>query len=332
MTDTEINPDDPRVVWTGLACLMREGRWWQPWRVGPRYLPELIYPQLHRLAQIPAGASAAFITDADRLSVPIDADEAPARLDVVINDQLSERLLLQHGAHDYKIALPGTPTRVQLWLPQTSRIRLGAITARNLSHLAAAPAPGPRWIAYGSSITQCHAAYGPSQTWPALVAQANRWQLTCLGMDGECHLDPPIASAIAASDADTVSLCVGVNIHRRASYGPRALPGALAGFLTTVRTAHPGIPISVITPLFAPDREHQANSAGMTLVDIRTAVADTVTALQHLGDTDLHLIDGLSVLGPEHERLLHDGVHPDAEGYVHLADVLGPALAKAADA
>jgi lysophospholipase L1-like esterase len=44
------------------------------------------------------------------------------------------------------------------------------------------------------------------------------------------------------------------------------------------------------------------------------------------GDTAMHLVDGRDILGSEHAHLLYDGIHPDAEGYQHMARALDAAL------
>ncbi|MEV0398345.1 SGNH/GDSL hydrolase family protein [Polymorphospora rubra] len=152
-----------------------------------------------------------------------------------------------------------------------------------------------RWVTYGSSITQCHAAAGPSETWPALVARRLRWDLTRLGFSGECHLDPITARAIAERPADLISLCLGINVYGRGSFGPRTLAGQVSGFVQTIRGAHPSVPIVVISPIISPSRETLPNPAEMTLEDVREAVTGAVTTLRRHGDARLHLVERSSL-------------------------------------
>ena len=53
-----------------------------------------------------------------------------------------------------------------------------------------------------------------------------------------------------------------------------------------------------------------------------------VTALQQKGDSNLHLIDGATILS-EQEALdrLPDTLHPDTAGYAIMAERLAPQLA-----
>jgi len=206
--------------------------------------------------------------------------------------------------------------RVRIWLPQSCHVRLGSFQA----DAALTPLPeGPRWLAYGSSITQCRLAAGPSETWPALVATRLGWSLRCLGFSGECHLDPAVARYIRDTEADVISLCVGVNIHDRASFSERTLGPVLDGFVRTIRDGHRDTPILLITPLHAPDRERQHNAVGLTLADVRAQVAAAAG--------DVPVLDGPSVLGPADAHLLSDGLHPNADGYRLMAERMLPHLA-----
>lgn len=220
---------------------------------------------------------------------------------------------------------------VELWLPHWGRLRIGCLKLRGHTEFQAATPRDTRWITYGSSITQCRDVAGPTDTWSARVARALDWDLQCLGFDGEAHLDITAARTIAAAGADIVSLCLGVNVHSQGSYNRRTLPAQIAAFLGIVRDGHPDVPIVVITPLWSQTRDQHANTAGMTLADVRGVVAATVSQLANLGDKDLHLVSGPDVLGPADADLLSDGLHPNRRGYAILAERLTPLLSACAD-
>jgi len=38
------------------------------------------------------------------------------------------------------------------------------------------------------------------------------------------------------------------------------------------------------------------------------------------GDKNLHLLDGLTLFGADDEKDLYDGLHPNAEGYLRMAE------------
>jgi hypothetical protein len=288
----------------GHAELVEEGG-----RLVPRRLPsEPVHPRLDDVARMAAGVRLEFETDARGFGWDVRTD---GNIDVVINDKLVSRSRTVHVDD-----LPAGGKRVRIWLPQSNHVSLGELD----SDAAPKAVPeGPRWIAYGSSITQCRLAAGPSETWPALVATELGWSLRCLGFAGECHLDPAVARYIRDTEADVISLCVGVNIHGAATFSARSLGPALEGFVRTIRDGHPDTPILLITPLHAPERERQRNALGLTLADVRAEVA----AAAH----GLPVLDGPSVFGPDDAHLLVDGLHPGADGYRLLAERLRPHLA-----
>lgn len=278
-------------------------------RLVPRRLPSgSLHPRLDEVARMPAGVRLEFATDARGFAWDVATD---GDIDVVVDGKLVSR------SRRVRVAgLAAGRKRVRIWLPQSSRAGLGEFTVDG----ALSPvAEGPRWIAYGSSITQCRLAAGPSETWPALVASALGWSLRCLGFAGECQLDPVVARYIRDAEADVISLCVGVNIHGAASFSARSLGPALEGFVRTIREGHPDTPILLTTPLYAPERERQPNAVGLTLADVRAEVANAAHGLP--------VVDGLSVLGPADAGLLADGLHPGAEGYRLIADRMRPHLA-----
>jgi hypothetical protein len=221
---------------------------------------------------------------------------------------------------------PG-PKRVQIWLPHFGFTELGPVRLSSGAQVGAA-APKPRWIAYGSSITHCTGAEGPTETWPALVAAARGWDLRCLGFAGQCQLDPVVARFIRDSPADLVSVCLGANVHRRATFSARSFVAAVTGFLQTIRDGHPEVPLVVQTPIFYAKGEDEPNAVGLTITAVRELLHEAVDALRDSGYGDLHLIDGLAVLSQAERSLLADGLHPNPEGYRLMAARLEPKLAR----
>jgi hypothetical protein len=321
--------DDPRLACEGLVALRREGDWWQPWRLPPDRIDTAHAPTLERHARMAAGVRIGMRTDATSVAIAIAAnpdDEwmRTALLDIVVDGQLLHRLPIASGR--VEADLPTGVKEVEIWLPQVGDVRYSDLLLAGHRLIEPVPRTGPRWITYGSSITHCSAADGPSETWPALVARRNDWNLTCLGFGGDCHLDPLVARTIRDAEADLISMCLGINIYGGNTFGRRTLASAVSGFIETVRDGHPQTPIVVITPIFAPDRERTANLVGMTLEEIREQVAAAVETLERLGDPRLVLIDGLEVLGAAEAHLLWDRLHPSADGYRWMADRLGPRL------
>lgn len=119
--------------------------------------------------------------------------------------------------------------------------------------------------------------------------------------------------------ADFFSICAGVNIYGSSSLNSRSFSSALIGFTRILREKHPETPLALISPIYARERETRPNNVGWTLQDYRAAVQETAHLLKQHGDRNIHYVDGLDLFDQSLDRLLPDGVHPDAEGYRRMA-------------
>lgn len=320
----ELRPDVRPEAWRGAAGWEERDGAWRAWRLLPELVGRAFSPELLAKAREAAGVRLDVVTDAEVLTirgrqvVELDRDH---RIDVLVDGEQHERIDLQHGAVELNVPLPAGEHRVQVWLPQVGELWLESV---QLDGSVQAPAAAARWTTYGSSITQCSAAAGPSETWPALVARALDWDLTCLGFGGQCHLDPVAASTIAATPADIISLCLGINVQGGASMSQRTFGPQVAGLIDQVRDAHPEVPIAVMTPIVSPPRESTPNAAGVTLAWMRKVITEVVEGTD---DANLHLIDGPSIIGLDDQHLLPDELHPDAVGYRLMGERMTAALA-----
>jgi hypothetical protein len=311
-------PDDRRLSWPGSVSRQPGDDWLMPWRVPWRDLA-LFHPAMHLAASKPAGVRLAFRTDSRELvfeTAPNPSPEPgfdPGRLDLCLDGRLAASTPV--GGNRYAFAaLPAGMKEVELWLSPSSPFRLCGVLVDDGANVERTALRRPRWIAHGSSITQASAAGAPTRTWTAIVAAARGLDLTNLGYGGQCHLDQTVARAIRDLPADFISICSGINIMGQNSLSPRTYGPALAGFILTVRDGHPHVPLSVMSPIFMPDRETTKNAVGMTLVDIRRETAAVVELLRSRGDRHLIYIDGLEILGADQAGRLPDRLHPDAEG------------------
>ncbi|MCY9670461.1 hypothetical protein M5X11_37140 [Paenibacillus alginolyticus] len=166
------------------------------------------------------------------------------------------------------------------------------------------PASQPRWVTYGSSITQCVGAHSPSRTWPAL---------------GNYHLESMVARLIRDLPSDFISLCVGINVYGAASLSPRTFKPALIGMLETIRDKHEHTPLLVISPIYATHRETNENALGFTLPMMREDVRQTVEMLKARGDHHIYYLDGLELFSENDASHLPEHLHPDADGYEIIA-------------
>lgn len=329
-----LNLFDPRIRWEGHADLKHEDGWLRPRRLHADAAATFMHPELLQMADMAAGVRINFSTDASgfRLEaetlMPDGLDEVISPFDVMINGRLARRQTLR-GPGAVEVAGLGRETKdIAIWLPQFGVTRLGTMVFHSASFVSSFNSPRPHWIAYGSSITHCREALGPSDAWPARVATELGWRLTALGFAGQCHLDPVVAQHIRNTPAELISMCLGINIWAASSLSRRTLGPAIAGFLDTVREGHPTTPLVLVTPIGSPERESKRNEIGLTLGDVRTMVGDVGRWRQEGGDAALTVVDGRDILGEGDSQMLVDGLHPGPEGYRALADRLGPILAR----
>ncbi len=325
----QLLPDDPRITWCGIASLERGPGWVAPWRV-PYHQRALFYPErLQERLAMPAGARIAFLSDTTVVAGEVVApDPESSPIDLCCDGVFVGSQPLA-GREGFRFdGLPTGEKLVELWLPQFGPFRLRALEVSLGASVLPYQDTRPRWIAYGSSITQCRGAASPTQTWPAIVARALGLDLYCLGVGGECHLDQTMARTIRDSRADLVSLQLGINVQGGSSLSLRTFRPAIIGFVLTIRDGHPDIPIVCRSPIISPPREETPNAVGMTLQLARQEVLAAVETLRRYADAHIHYVDGLDVLGAESAHLLPDQLHPNAEGYHLMGQRYTPLLAQ----
>lgn len=309
---------DDRLAWPGAVSVQQTADWSLPWRI-PYQQADLFPPvELQARTVMPAGVRLTFVSDTRTVAGALIPVPEMAPIDLCCDGELIASQPLD-GRDSFRFDnLPAGEKVVELWLPQFGECKLHSLQIDDGATLTAHRDSRPRWITYGSSITQCRTAASPTQTWPAIVARDCGFNLTCLGFGGQCHLEPMLARQIRDLPADYLSMCVGINIYGAASLSPRTFRAAIIGFVQIVREKQPDTPYVVMSPIYSPPRETTANAVGFTLQAMREEVAAAVAALQAAGDRNLHYVNGLDIFGADYAHLLPDELHPDAEGYQRM--------------
>jgi hypothetical protein len=324
MNSSSIAHTDARLTWAGAVDTVIEDGATFPLRF--RHSDRsFLDPELVARGEMPAGVRVRFATDSTRLAVRYRAaGEEPGAIDLVRDGEMvgSERLALGTGIAVFNADNQERKLRQhELWLPQYGTFGLQALEVDGDSRIErATPLHQPKWIAYGSSITQCRAANSPTRTWPARVARSRGWDLTCLGYGGQCHLDLIIARTIRDLDAELISLCVGINIYGQASLNARTFVPSILGFVALIREGHPHTPLILISPILSPPREDVSNSAGLTLSDVRREVHRAADILTGNGDANVFSVNGLDLFAHGDITHLPDQLHPDDAGYAIMAE------------
>ncbi len=324
-SSTALEPNRDPELWQGAVTWTVEEGWWQAQRLLPELEQFAYAPDLYDKSRAPAGVRLRPSTAASTLELQLRSGSESV-IDLVIDNMLVERQPVVVGEQAITFDLPSARGSVtEVWLPQSGPVQIRSVVALGGS-TCVPTAPRRRWLTYGSSITQCTAAAGPSETWPAVAARSLDWDLTCLGFGGQCHLDHAVIETIDTVEADVISICLGINVYGGNSFSQRSWPGRVAEFITRVRAGHPHAELFAITPIWSPAREEIANGAGMTLSGYRHDVTRVAEDLRAAGDDHLHVIDGLSILGNAEEGMLPDGLHPDADGYRMMGQRIGAVL------
>ena len=310
-----LSPDDPRISWEGIVSLKRTGEWVMPWRI--LYEDRALFPPkaLQERAAMPAGGRISFSSDTQTVAGEIEPYPESAQIDLCCDGEFIESIEIDGKDKFVFEGLANEEKLIELWLPQFGQFKLRSLELSEGATVTPYEDSRPKWITYGSSITQCRTAQSPTQTWPAIVARERGLNLTCLGYGGQCHLDPIIARMIRDLPADILSMCVGINVYGAASLSERTFRPAIIGFARILRERHPDTPLAVMSPIYSPPRESTPNPVGFTLERMRQEVQAAVQALHENGDSNIHYINGLEIFGPDLAHLLPDDVHPNAEGY-----------------
>ncbi|MGW7072907.1 GDSL-type esterase/lipase family protein [Streptomyces sp. NPDC054855] len=338
-----------------------------PAGVMPRRLPawtkeQYQDPSVYGATLMPSGVRLVFRTDARTLELEVltstgqlDTDPHPrptGMLELMVDGALAERrhapvgnVMRMAGPRAAQRLIPGKPGTVrfaglpagmkdiELWLPQQTPTELVALRADG--DVLAPRADGrQRWVHYGSSISHCIEADGPTGTWPVVAAMLGGVEVINLSQAGNALLDPYVARTIRDTDADLISLKVGINIVSLSAFRLRSFGPAVHGFLDTIRDGHPHAPLLLISPVSCPALEQipgptvigpdgriaalgdaaDVPGGALSLSVVRAELARIVAARQ-ASDPHLHYLDGQELLGPHETEDLPDGLHPTATAY-----------------
>lgn len=233
--------------------------------------------------------------------------------------------------------LPATDEarNVSIWLPHNCAIEIIDLLAN--APLAAAATPTRTWLHYGSSISHAIEADEPLGVWSSRIAQDLDLNVYNLGLAGSANVEYFAAKTIADTPADLITLKLGINVVAGATMTKRTFVAAVQGMLDVIRDKQPDSKIVVISPIYSPGFETQpgparTNSQGqvtgsdfsdvgwvgeLTLSSIREILLGLVESRE---DKNLSYLDGLELFGEADVDLMPDHLHPNAEGYLLMAD------------
>ena len=300
----------------GAISLEKSGEFIVPWRIFHEERDFYTPNQLNGLAEVPAGVRLTFVTNSSKIKLEFAASETELEFDLVIDREFVKTIIVSPKEMSFTVDSLLTRNKlVEIYLSQQQKVALRNVYITKDAEWSNCSSLRKKWLAYGSSITQCHAAESPSKTWPAITAAELDLDLTCLGFSGQCQYEPMIARTIRDTPIDFISLCAGINIYGANSYNERTFQANIIGFIKIIREKHTSVPIVLSSPIYGAFREETPNLAGFTLVEMRRQVQEIVEVFRKNGDDQLFYVNGLAILSESHADLLPDDLHPNAEGY-----------------
>jgi len=304
------------IQWRGEISLQQTMLGVKAWRIDYR-LKSLYSPLFLGAAASNAGIRIAFCTNST--SIMLKCEGAHQTVDLVIDGEFHSRY--KNGEEVSVTGLDSVEKEIEIWLAQNGSAVYKCIVLDTDATLSSPVETGKRrWLTYGSSITQSNSAYGPTKSWPGIIARNNNFDLSNMGYGGQCHLDPMLGTQIRDREVDFLSMCLGINIHGAGSLSRRTFYPFITGMVRIVREKHPRIPLVLISPIFCPNREKGKNNQGFNLIGMRSEIKEAVNNLRSCGDNNIHYVSGLDIFGPENIKYLPDRLHPDADGNLVLAE------------
>lgn len=175
-------------------------------------------------------------------------------------------------------------------------------------------------VMYGTSILQGGCASRPGMAHTNILQRMLNREVFNLGFSGNGHLDPEIASLMAAKDAGVYVIDVLPN-NTIKSLGTKLEP-----FYRILRKAHPDTPILLVeSPLYPRTRIDAPYRKG--ILALNGALRDFYDRMVAEGDSNIHYFEGKDILDDDCEGSI-DGIHFTDIGFKNFAHRLYPVLKK----
>jgi lysophospholipase L1-like esterase len=278
------------------------------------------------------GARIRFRTDADRVSARLIFTDLHSRQDAVnskglyaVDGQMAGSFQRDGSLSEVTVSFPQNdekkPREYELIMPYGDSVEFAGLSISNGKLLPATIRPAFKYVAFGDSITHGFRAEDVSKTYPFIIGEKMKCQVVNMGF-GSRGTVPSDGQAIAACKGDLISILIGFNDF----YKNKPLENYerdIKMLIQEIRIVQPDTPVFLITPLWSSEPAWAASKIGLTLEDYRGAVRRVVAESK---DTNLHLIDGLSLMDHRLE-VTTDGIHPNDQGFAQIAERLSVRLA-----
>lgn len=306
-----------------------EPRLWRFPRSSIDHLPAAV----NNLMRFPAGGRLRFRSDTTTLWLKVSADHVSSMrhmspigvggIDAYLDETYwGSAAIAQEGEQELLVFRGGERKQrsITLYLPPFQRLEILALALdRGSQVLPPEPFSRPLPIVYyGSSIAQGACASRPGMSYEAILSRRLGVDFVNLGFSGSGKAEPEVVDLVAAVGACCYVLDLGK------SFGSQ--PAAVyVRMLETLRAARPSVPIVCVTPIFSTKELYDCSYQELS-VHVRTVVTQAVRLRADAGDTCVHLVDGLQLLGSGDTDAFQEGVHPTDLGFFRIAERLEPTL------
>ena len=174
-------------------------------------------------------------------------------------------------------------------------------------------------VVYGTSITQGGCAARPGMAYSNILSRKLNLEFVNLGFSGNGRGEIALAKLISqVTDKSLVILDYQANAGEsiRETLGP---------FIDEIRSSYADLPILVISKIRYASEIHddQKLEKARSLAKFQS---DLVVQRREGGDTNIHFLDGGTLLGDSADECTVDGVHPTDLGFYMMANRIAPAI------
>ncbi|HAT10718.1 MAG TPA: hypothetical protein DCS97_09030 [Planctomycetes bacterium] len=338
----QLTVDDPRLTWVAPQAPMREADGLRLARF-PAATAALLAGQIGPLANVrsSSGCGLRLATDSPWIELQLARlrHHQPFPAACALEVEHADGVAIVPGADlreqqgEVRVRLPtglergGPLTPCALWLPLISTCVVAGVAVADGAQLAATPAPVPRWLAIGDSLTQGFSVQSPTDCWVHRLSRRLALPGWNLGVGGLKIEPEAFRWALEARVWDVVTIGLGSNHAWRQSDADTA--AERAAHLARLVLAGPHRRVVWILPPWKPCEAGKGPSdfqgvplgpdTGERVRQVRESLRTALTPFA----PRLVLAEGHV---PEDVRLLPDGLHPVAHGSAIIAERLEPAL------
>lgn len=302
----------------------------------PESCAKLISGEVLSLSKNSAGGRVRFKTDSEHISVivkmssvgkmPHFALTGSAGLDIYEEHEGRERyagtFIPPYGITDgfeSTVGFSGRKTRgITIFLPTystVSELYIG-VDAGSCFEKSAAYRMSSPVVYYGSSITQGGCSSRPGNTYQSIISRRLGCDFINLGFSGNAKGEPLMAEYIAGLDMSAFVYDYDHNAPSAAH-----LEKTHAQMFKIIRRAHPDVPVIILSR-----PKYYLTADEKRRFEIIKATYDSAAAL---GDANVYLIDGKTLMADASDNGTVDNCHPNDWGFVCMAKAVGDVLEKA---